>query len=295
MPELRSIDLQRHWELGDGDAIEITPLRGGMNSATWLVRTGPVRLVAKSVPVEQRLAFTGGLTLATLVDRCGVTTGAPLPTRTGELVAQHGERTLAVLRWVGGRPLTADPADHAVLGRTLARVHGAMRDVPVASAQPFPWLDEDAAHLRLARWLRPAIGAALDSYRALSPDMSLTFGMLHCDPAPGAFRYREDTGSCGLIDWAAAIRGPLLYDVASAVMYIGGIGRAATLVDAYVRAGLLSAMEVDRGLGPLLRIRWAVQADYFARRSVHDDLTGIAGPEDNAAGLEDARRALGAG
>lgn len=42
----------------------------------------------------------------------------------------------------------------------------------------------------------------------------------------------------------------------------------------------------------MLRFRWAVQADYFARRVSANDLTGISGPEENEKGLEDARRAL---
>ncbi len=33
-----------------------------------------------------------------------------------------------------------------------------------------------------------------------------------------------------------------------------------------------------------------VQADYFARRILADDLTGIPGPEGNLTGLADARR-----
>ena len=40
----------------------------------------------------------------------------------------------------------------------------------------------------------------------------------------------------------------------------------------------------------MLRLRWAVQADYFARRVATDDLTGIDGPAENEKGLEDARR-----
>jgi homoserine kinase type II len=41
-------------------------------------------------------------------------------------------------------------------------------------------------------------------------------------------------------------------------------------------------------------MRWAVQADYFARRIATNDLTGIAGPHENTSGLADARRGLGA-
>jgi hypothetical protein len=54
----------------------------------------------------------------------------------------------------------------------------------------------------------------------------------------------------------------------------------------------VTAAEVDRALPTMLRFRWAVQADYFARRIANHDLTGITGPADNEKGLEDARRWL---
>ena len=89
------------------------------------------------------------------------------------------------------------------------------------------------------------------------------------------------------------MHGPLLYDLASAVMYLGGPDRAAAMTDAYQAADLLSQQEIADGLPVMLRFRWAVQADYFARRITANDLTGIAGPEENEKGLEDARRSLG--
>jgi hypothetical protein len=42
----------------------------------------------------------------------------------------------------------------------------------------------------------------------------------------------------------------------------------------------------------MLRFRWAVQADYFARRLATGDLTGITSSADNEKGLEDARQWL---
>jgi hypothetical protein len=35
-------------------------------------------------------------------------------------------------------------------------------------------------------------------------------------------RHDAATGHCGIIDWSSAEHGPLLYDLASAVMYLGG-------------------------------------------------------------------------
>lgn len=95
-----------------------------------------------------------------------------------------------------------------------------------------------------------------------------------------------------MIDWSTALDGPLLYDLASAAMFLGGLDSSAEMTEAYLAAGFLSRAETEEGLALMLRFRWAVQADYFARRIAGHDLTGIAGPQDNEKGLEDARRAL---
>ena len=75
-------------------------------------------------------------------------------------------------------------------------------------------------------------------------------------------------------------------------MYVGGADRAVALIDAYLSHGVLEQAAVERSLGPMLRVRWAVQADYFARRIATNELTGIARPEENEKGLEDARISL---
>ena len=120
----------------------------------------------------------------------------------------------------------------------------------------------------------------------------MQWGMLHADPAPGAFRLDPSTGRCGVIDWSYALYGPLLYDLASAVMYVGGPEHAQELIRAYLDEGTLKPAEVHRSLEPMLRFRWAVQANYFAWRIASNNLTGITGPEENEKGLEDARRSL---
>ena len=38
----------------------------------------------------------------------------------------------------------------------------------------------------------------------------MTWGLLHADPAPEAFRLDPDTGRCGVIDWSYALCGPLI-------------------------------------------------------------------------------------
>ena len=159
----------------------------------------------------------------------------------------------------------------------------------VDGTQRFHWIDPTAAHLSVRPWVRPAIAAAVEALEGLD---ATSWGLLHTDPAPEAFRLDPTTGVCGVIDWSVALAGPHLYDLASAVMYVGGAERAGELIDAYLSAAMLTRADVDRGLLPMLRFRWAVQADYFAQRIVANDLTGITGRQDNEKGLEDARRRL---
>jgi Ser/Thr protein kinase RdoA (MazF antagonist) len=120
----------------------------------------------------------------------------------------------------------------------------------------------------------------------------MSWGLLHADPAPEAFRLDPATGRCGVIDWSYFLHGPLLYDLASAIMYVGGLAHAGDLIEAYLKQGLLDRGEVGQGLAAMLRFRWAVQASYFAWRIANNDLTGISSPEENEKGLEDARQSL---
>jgi homoserine kinase type II len=197
-----------------------------------------------------------------------------------------------VLAWVPGHPLTGhDPAERGLIGTTLAQVHRALTGCETAGAQRFHWVDPEAGCLSLRPWLQPAITAALTALDAVGP-ATMSWGLLHADPAPEAFRLDPATGQCGIIDWSYFLHGPLLYDLASAVMYAGGLAHAGDLIEAYLKQGLLARSEVDHGLVAMLRFRWAVQANYFAWRTAHNDLTGISGPDENEKGLEDARRSL---
>ena len=286
--KLRSC-LRRYWGLDD---VSIAVHNGGMSSATWFISHNSSRWVAKAVAAEAGGQLTCALQLAQRLEHAGINAGAPLPTCSGQLTLQLADRWLAVLAWVPGRPLTGhDPADRKLIGATLAKVHRALAGGDTEGAQRFHWVDPDAGYLSLRPWLRPAITAALTTLDAADP-ASMSWGLLHADPAPGAFRLDPATGACGIIDWSYFLHGPLLYDLASAVMYVGGPAPAVDLIEAYLQEGTLARAEVDHGLTAMLRFRWAVQANYFAWRIAKNDLTGINDPDDNEKGLEDARRSL---
>jgi Ser/Thr protein kinase RdoA (MazF antagonist) len=267
----------------------LTRLDGGMSSATWTVDD---RWVLKAVPGPQGDLLPGGLAVARLLAAAGVASGTPRPTRDGALTARADDSRLGLLAWVPGTALTGDSeTERRLIGATLARVHQVLAGQTVPGARSFHWVDPAAPHLSLRSWLRPAVTAAVTALERLTPGR-WTAGLLHADPAPEAFRHDPAAGQTGIIDWSTALSGPLLYDLASAVMYLGGPHRAAGLTEAYLAAGVISRAEAVGGMAAMLRFRWAVQADYFAWRIAGGDLTGVSGPQENEKGLEDARRAL---
>lgn len=284
--------LGRYWGLKNA---RVTTHDGGMGSRTWFVDLDGHRWVAKAVAPVDGGQFTAGLAIATRLELVGISAGAPVPAADGRLAVDIGSGRLALLTWVPGQPLTGQTTtEQELIGRTLAAVHKALAGVRVAEARRFHWVYPQAAHLEIRPWLRPAVTSALRKLSAAVPD-DMTWGLLHADPAPEAFRLDPSTGRCGVIDWSYAIEGPLLYDLASAVMYVGGPDHSATLIDAYLDTGPIGADEAARGLAPMLTFRWAVQADYFAWRIAQGNLTGISGRHENEKGLEDARRALCSG
>ncbi|MFF0656664.1 phosphotransferase enzyme family protein [Micromonospora tulbaghiae] len=279
-----------HWGLADAT---VQVHNGGMNSATWFVSEGGERWVAKAVAPGSRRSFIGGLQVAAHVEAAGVPAGTPAVTRHGSLVADVDGVPLGLLNWVAGTGLRGgNPDEQRLIGATLARVHAALSGVTIKDADRFHWVETQAPHLAVRPWVRASVAAALAGYEALDAG-SLSWGLLHTDSAPEAFRLDRMTGECGLIDWSIAMNGPLLYDLASAVMYVGGIDQADHLVEAYLESKTMTRAEVEYGLPTMLRFRWAVQADYFAHRLVTDDLTGVTSASDNEMGLENARRWLG--
>ena len=200
-----------HWGLGDA---VVTPHHGGMNSATWFVEHAGRRWVAKSVPAAAAADFAGGPARrrgASSRPASGRRAGAG-PRRRGRWSPSAG-RPLALLTWVPGRPLEAD--DQPMIGATLASVH--QRLVVLTCLRRTGSIGSIRARRTWAsgRGCEPAVTAAVEALDT-GP---MTWGLLHTDPAPEAFRL--DGRACGLIDWSWAMSGPLLYDLASAVMYVG--------------------------------------------------------------------------
>jgi Ser/Thr protein kinase RdoA (MazF antagonist) len=270
--------LREHWDLKPA---RLEVLTGGMNSAAWLASTGEWRVVVKAVGSDDS-GFGPGLDLAARLDDAGVRTGRPRVSKHGRFVERVEGRQVAVLEYVDGVEL--GPADQAAIGDLLGRVHSAAAVEPGATADWLGFLLPFEESLDLEPWIRPAVEAAVNDAVSLG---RLSWAWLHGDPAAEAFRRQAD-GEVALIDWGGAMRGPILYDVASAVMYNGD-----PVVPAYLRRRPDLTGELERGLPTFLRVRYAVQAGYFAWRITNNILTGISDPAENLKGLTDARRSFG--
>lgn len=285
------------WDLGEilatawgMHSAQVTPLDGGMNSQTWLVEHQGSTYVAKAVSPAATADLAAGAEAAAKLAEEGFVTGRPVPTRDGRLVLL--EPGLALLEHVPGRELNGETDEEQEwMGGLLAGVHSASHPGKGPSTATFftSWLSVRKPGVEAHAWLV----AAIDMVRVETDPLALTWSMLHTDPAPVAFVHDDTTGVTGLIDWAGATRGPVLYDVASAVMYLGGPERAAPFLRAYESRGPLAAHEMEH-LGAFRRLREAVQGAYFAERLAVNDLTGGIETAENEKGLNDARRRLGA-
>jgi len=268
----------------------VTPLAGGMNSETWVVEHQGSTFVAKRVDSRALPGLVEGCEVAASLAKAGIVTGSPVPTSAGSLVL--AAQAMAVFEYVPGRELDGETEEEQQwMASTLAAVHRASSPAIGPSPRTFmtEWLDPELPGVDAHPWLLRGIGAV----RAETEPLRVTWSVLHTDPAPEAFLHDDRTHITGLVDWAGARRGPVLYDLASAVMYLGGRQHAAQLLSTYLAQGPVDPAELEH-LDAFRRFREVIQATYFAARLAANDLTGGIDPSENGKGLHEARLRLAA-
>jgi Ser/Thr protein kinase RdoA (MazF antagonist) len=257
--------LRDQWHL---QLSEITALPDELLSRGWEVTAGLQRYVCRLAEPGARQPVEAGLVAAEHLRGRDIAAGEPVRTLAGTLTAQTPAGALAVLRRVPGRPLDGrDPLDQQWWGDRLGAVHRALQGFHHPGLRPWQPLDHTAEHLGAEPWLRGAVADAAGAATRLTVTDRLTYGVLLGDPAPAGFVVDAGTGRAGLLDCGASGIGPLVYDVAAAVVYAGGVATATDLIDGYLAAGPVGRDELDVALPVLMRLRWAVRADRAARRS----------------------------
>jgi Ser/Thr protein kinase RdoA (MazF antagonist) len=255
--------LRDQWHLAPA---EVSALPETLMSRGWLVIAGADHYICRLSESGARQPVEAGLAAAEHLLAQDIAAGEPVRTLGGGLTVQLADGALALLRRVPGRSLDGgDPIDQQWWGDRLGAVHRALQGFHHPGLRPWQLLDPEAPHLAVEPWLRGAVADAVTATARLTITDRLTYGVLHGDPAPGGFVVDPRTGRTGLLDCGAGGLGPLVYDVAAAIVYAGGIDGATEMIDAYLAAGPVAADELHAALPVLLRLRWAVLADRAAR------------------------------
>ncbi|MEV0715609.1 phosphotransferase [Asanoa sp. NPDC050611] len=284
------------------DAVALAALRGGWQHAparldpvslgdttatTWLATIAGAGHLVTRVPLGERLRLEAGLAAACYLIERGVAAGEPVRALSGALVAEHDGAAYALVRCPPGRPLAPDdPIDQQWWGDALARLHAGLDGFAHSGLAPWHRVRPEAAHLDVEPWVREAVGSAYAAQTRLRVTDRLTYGVLHGRPRAAAFRLDPATGRTAVVWWGPAATGPLVADLAAAVVQAGDIGTD-ELVDGYAAAGTVHRDEIDAALPVLLRFDWAVRADDAARR-----LSASPGDDTARALLSAARVAL---
>ena len=237
-----------------------------MADSRWRAEVDDGLVLVTLIPVAGQARLLAGLAVAEHLAHAGFPTGRPVRAADGAVVVLVDEGVVAVVRDVPGRPLDPnDPLDQQWWGDMLGAAHRALTGFGDPRVTRLARLNPEGAHLDIAPWLRPTVLGALAAVTRLTVTDQLTYGVLHGDPAPDVFRIDPETGRTGLVDWRAAATGPLVYDLAAAVGYAGGMAAAAELIDGYLAAAPVPAEEAEAALPVLLRYRLAERLDALAR------------------------------
>lgn len=279
----------------------VRPMAGGWNSATWLVATEQGRFVAKLVDALDTAGLVGGLLVAEFLAARGLACGAPIRTRGGELTAPLPEGTLALLRHERGTPPDlAIPDQVRRAGRLLARVHQTMREYPARSEPryqwPWGWVSQCLSTTPMPAHVNTAARRVWPQIVRTVEDNQLSISVIHGDPGAEGFLLNGDGGMDALIDWATAMRGPLLYDLACfAVTTMQAEPRAVRwLAEGYAELMPEIGPQLDY-LDWLIKARWLANAIYFAARIERGISRGSDSPTANRDGLAAAYAGMTAG
>ncbi len=148
---------------------------------------------------------------------------APLHARTGAALYDLRGKNAAFVSFLDGvSPKHPNRAQCAIIGETLARMHGTLADCPLTRANalgPANWRALIAPHLSLAEQLRSGLAQSIDAdLTAITGawPQALPRGIIHADLFPDNALFIGDALG-GVIDFYFACEDLLAYDIAVAL------------------------------------------------------------------------------
>lgn len=246
-------------EFGLGDFVSYTGIRNGSVNTHYLLETKRGRFFIKIDEVKSEVEVKQELELLFFLKRQGCPCPQPIKSKKGKYYHEFRGKHLSVSRHLDGveLPLETLTASHLeALGHTLADLHLIGRGYKKGIDNRFGF-NKILAMYREVRKQLPShlknIVRVLDdevSYLENYLDNNLPKGIIHGDLFPDNVKFKGSR-LVGIVDFEAACRGKLIYDLATAVnalCYLDGryqIDRFEPLITGYESLRPLSLPEWD--------------------------------------------------
>lgn len=271
-------------EFGLGDLISYSGIRNGSVNTHYLLETKRGRFFVKLDEVKSELEVKQELELLLFLKRQGFPCPQPLKSKNGKHYHEFHGKCLSLSRYVDGVELPLEkltPTHLEVLGHALADLHLIGRGYKKGIDNRFGFVKIVAvyreARKHLPSHLRNIVRVLDDevSYLENYLDNNLPKGIIHGDLFPDNVKFKGSR-LVGVIDFEAACRGKLIYDLATAVnalCYVDGryrIDRFEALISGYESLRPLSLPEWDSFPNELrfsaLRFTVTRIRDFFLRK-----------------------------
>lgn len=271
-------------EFGLGDMVSYSGMSNGSVNTHYLLETKRGRFFIKIDEVKSELEVKQELELLFFLKRQRFPCLQPLKSKNGKYYHEYHGKCLSVSRYVDGVELVLEkltPAHLEVLGHALAQLHLIGRGYKKGIDNRFGF----SKILSIYREVRKQLPSHLKhivrvlddeaTYLENYLDNNLPKGIIHGDLFPDNVKFKGSR-LVGVIDFEAACRGKLIYDLATAVnalCYLNGryrIDRFEALIAGYESLRPLSLPEWDSFPNELrfsaLRFTVTRIKDFFLRK-----------------------------
>ena len=212
-------------EFGLGDMLSFSGIRNGSVNTHYLLETKKGRFFVKIDEVKSEVEVKQELELLLYLKRQGCPCLQPIKSKTGKYYQEFHGKNLSVSRHLEGvePPLESMTPSHlSVLGHALADLHLTGRGYKKGIDNRFGFTKIGNIYREVRKQLPSPLKniiRVLDdefSYLENYLDNNLPKGIIHGDLFPDNVRLRGSRLT-GIIDFEAACRGKLIYDLATAV------------------------------------------------------------------------------